>query len=69
MTAQHKNAKIAACVKGRRTTQEETSGSVWKNLEILIIEVAFDKILDKLSRRTSAKKITSERAQNYGRVE
>ena len=35
----------------------------------LVIEMAFDKILDRKSRRTSAKEVASESAPNYGPLE
>ena len=40
-----------------------------QSMRSLIIEMAFDKILDRKSRRTSAKKEASESAPNYGPLE
>lgn len=44
MRVLHKNAKMAACAKGGRNTEEQAKISSWKNQELLIIEVFFDKV-------------------------
>ena len=40
-----------------------------QSMRSLVIEMAFDKILDRKSRRTSAKEVASESAPNYGPLE